>query len=89
MAYFCFKLFRMYAPATFPQYLPARPSMTFFAIITLILIVTTIVNACICVHNFHRGLKPHINKKKNREGEKTTELSSNIGGQVPSRMMID
>lgn len=89
MAYFCFKLFRMYAKATFPQYLPARPSMTFFAIITLVLIVITIINACICVHNFNRGLKPHINKKRGRPEEKTTELSSNMAGQVPTRMMID
>ncbi|KAJ5084818.1 hypothetical protein NUU61_009397 [Penicillium alfredii] len=89
MAYFCFKLFRIYAPATRPDYLPAQTSMTFFAIITLILIVITIINACMCMHNFNRGLKPHINKKKTPEEEKTTELSSNIGSQVPSRMMID
>ncbi|CAG7999995.1 unnamed protein product [Penicillium nalgiovense] len=88
MAYFCFKLFRMYSPLTYFKYLPARPSMTFFAIITIILIVITIINACLCVHNFNRGLKPHINKKRNKEAEKTTELSSNLT-QVPSRMMID
>ncbi|KAJ5679168.1 hypothetical protein N7462_007412 [Penicillium macrosclerotiorum] len=89
LAYFCFKLFRMYAPATFPQYLPARPSMTFFAIITLVLIVITIVNACMCTNNFNHGLKPHINRKKGRPEEKNTELSENVGGQIPSRMMID
>ncbi|KAJ5157059.1 uncharacterized protein N7482_008159 [Penicillium canariense] len=89
MGYFCFKLFRMYAPVTFTQYLTARPSMTFFAIITLILIVITIINACMCVHNFHHGLKPHINKKKGQSEEKTTELSDNVNSQVPSRMMID
>ncbi|KAJ5821498.1 uncharacterized protein N7525_010782, partial [Penicillium rubens] len=88
MAYFCFKLFRMYSPLTYFKYLPARPSMTFFAVITIILIVITIINACLCVHNFNRGLKPHINKKRNKEAEKTTELSSNLT-QVPSRMMID
>ncbi|KAJ5170197.1 uncharacterized protein N7500_002980, partial [Penicillium coprophilum] len=88
MAYFCFKLFRMWSPETYFKYLPARPSMTFFAIITIILIVITIINACLCTHNFNRGLKPHINKKKNKEAEKTTELSSNLT-QVPSRMMID
>ncbi|CAG7934728.1 unnamed protein product [Penicillium nalgiovense] len=88
MAYFCFKLFRMYSPLTYFKYLPARPSMTFFAIITIILIVITIINACLCVHNFNHGLKPHINKKRNKEAEKTTELSSNLA-QVPSRMMID
>ncbi|KAJ5545734.1 hypothetical protein N7494_003319 [Penicillium frequentans] len=90
MAYFVFKLFRMYAQATYIDYLPARPSMTFFAIITLILIVITIINACMCVNNFHRGLKPHISKKKVKPEEKTTELSSNLASSaVPSRMMID
>jgi len=90
MAYFVFKLFRMYAQATYADYLPARPSMTFFAVITLILIVITIINACMCVNNFHRGLKPHISKKKVKPEEKTTELSSNLASSaVPSRMMID
>ncbi|KAJ5719116.1 hypothetical protein N7493_007571 [Penicillium malachiteum] len=90
MAYFSFKIFRMYAPATRIDYLPARTSMTFFAVITLALIVTTIINACMCVNNFHRGLKPHITKKKAKPEEKNTELSSNLGGAtVPSRMMID
>ncbi|KAJ5654587.1 hypothetical protein N7490_001590 [Penicillium lividum] len=90
MAYFVFKLFRMYAAATFKDYLPARPSMTFFAVITITLIVITIINACLCVNNFHRGLKPHISKKKIKPEEKTTELTSNIAaGAIPSRMMID
>ncbi|KAJ5106322.1 hypothetical protein N7456_002997 [Penicillium angulare] len=90
MAYFCFKLFRMYDAATRDMYSPARASMTFFAIITLILIVVTIINACMCVNNFHRGLKPHITTKKAKPEEKTTELSSNMAGEtVPSRMMID
>ncbi|KAJ5086021.1 hypothetical protein N7532_010792 [Penicillium argentinense] len=89
MAYFIFKLYRMYDEATMANYLAARPSMTFFAVITLILIVITIINACMCVNNFHRGLKPHIQNKKRRTEEKSTELSSNVDSQVPSRMMID
>lgn len=91
MAYFCFKLYRMYDARTAPEYLPARTSMVFFAVITLILIVATIINACMCANNFNRGLKPHINSKKQAKAEeKTTELSSNIGAaQAPSRMMID
>ncbi|KKK22399.1 hypothetical protein P175DRAFT_0508024 [Aspergillus ochraceoroseus IBT 24754] len=89
MAYFLFKLVRMYQPATANNYMPARRSLTFFAIITLILIVLTIVNACMCMHNFNKGLKPHINKKKARkETEKSTELST-VTSEVPSRMMID
>ncbi|KAF9889920.1 hypothetical protein FE257_006792 [Aspergillus nanangensis] len=91
MAYFLFKLVRMYAPETYAEYLPARRSLTFFAIITLVLIVLTITNACMCMHNFHKGLKPHINKKKgSKEAEKAnTELTSVAAGQVPNRMMID
>ncbi|KAL5356371.1 hypothetical protein BJX96DRAFT_105372 [Aspergillus floccosus] len=90
MAYFIFKLVRIYDPRTYVEYLPAQKSLTFFAVITLVLIVMTIINACMCMHNFHKGLKPHVNKKKaDKEAEKTTELSSNITGQVPSRMMID
>ncbi|KAE8149685.1 hypothetical protein BDV25DRAFT_130204 [Aspergillus avenaceus] len=90
MAYFLFKLVRMFDKNTYTTYLPAQKSLTFFAVITLVLIVMTILNACLCMKNFHKGLKPHINRKKARkEAEKTTELSSNITGQVPNRMMID
>lgn len=91
MAYFLFKLVRMYTPPKEDQYKPARRSLTFFAVITLILIIMTIMNACICMSNFHKGLKPHINRKKSRgEAKETTELSTNIAGKMPtSRMMID
>ncbi|KAJ5245965.1 hypothetical protein N7468_000948 [Penicillium chermesinum] len=90
MAYFCFKLYRMYDQQTAPEYLPARTSMVFFAVITLCLIVATIINACMCANNFNCGLKPHINSKEDKSEEKLTELSSNMGAApVPSRMMID
>lgn len=90
MAYFMFKLVRMYQPSKYRDYLPARRSLTFFAVITLILIIMTIVNACMCTHNFHKGLKPHIWKKKTSNNEeKSTELSSKIPGETPTRMMID
>lgn len=89
-AYFLFKLVRMYQPGHFKTYLLARRSLTFFATITLILIILTIINACVCMHNFNKGLKPHINKKRPRnEEEKMTELSSNLSGKMPNRMMID
>lgn len=91
MAYFLFKLVRMYQPETENDYTPARRSLTFFAVITLILIVMTIINACICMHNFNKGLKPHINKKKkDKEAEKnSTELTAVDGQVMPGRMMID
>ncbi|KAL4928527.1 SEC61-beta family protein [Aspergillus undulatus] len=86
MAYFLFKLVRMYQPATENEYMVARRSLTFFAVITLILIVVTIIIACICMHNFHKGLKPHINKKKNgKNAEKNTIELSNVAGQSSPR----
>jgi hypothetical protein len=82
----------MYQPSREKIYLPARRSLTTFAVITVILIVLTIINAIACTRNFHRGLKPHITKKKlenEEEKDPNTELPSMAHGPVPSRMTID
>ncbi|KAN0067541.1 hypothetical protein V8E54_014410 [Elaphomyces granulatus] len=90
LAYFLFKLVRMYQPAKYREYLPARRGLTFFAVITLILIVMTIVNAFMCTHNFHKGLKRHISDRRSSdEAEKTTELATKDPSQNSARMMID
>ncbi|KAL9581952.1 MAG: hypothetical protein Q9212_003588, partial [Teloschistes hypoglaucus] len=64
LAYFLFKLVRMYQPGRRQDYDPVRRPLTTFAIITVILIILTIVNACMCTANFGRGLKPHIAGRK-------------------------
>jgi hypothetical protein len=80
----------MYQPAKYREYLPARRGLTFFAVITLILIVMTIVNAFMCTHNFHKGLKRHISDRRSSdEAEKTTELATKDPSQNSARMMID
>lgn len=93
----------MYSAARGDAYRPARKELTTFAALTIILIVTTITYACICTHNFGKGLKPYINDKKTgQDDEKAaygglsgTEMSSGpprvpIGGaQMPARMEID
>jgi len=93
LAYFLFKLVRMYQHTHRAQlYLPARRSLTTFAVITVILIVLTIINACVCTANFDRGLKPHIVKPKmDSDDEKATmtEMPNLALGPVPSRMVID
>ncbi|KAI9682908.1 MAG: hypothetical protein M1829_006344 [Trizodia sp. TS-e1964] len=93
LAYFLFKLVRMYQPARAAAYLPARKSLTTFAVITVILIVLTIINACFCINNFNRGLRPHIQKRKVSSDDKikdeTSEMPSIAHGPVPSRMTID
>jgi hypothetical protein len=91
LGYFLFKLVRMYSRARRAAYLPARKSLTFFAVITIVLLVLTIINACVCTHNFGKGLKRYISRKKSTSGNdkpNVTEMSM-MEGQVPSRMTID
>jgi hypothetical protein len=67
MAYFIFKLVRMYDKGDMQkviEYLPARKALTVFAVITISLLVATIATACVCTRNFNKGLKPHIQKRK-------------------------
>ncbi|KAI9748594.1 MAG: hypothetical protein M4579_007177 [Chaenotheca gracillima] len=93
LAYFLFKLIRMYEPGTKEIYKPASKSLTTFAVITVILIIITIVNACVCTHNFGKGLKPHITRRKlESEDEKVTmtEMPNyKASGNPPNRMTID
>ncbi|KAL8737964.1 MAG: hypothetical protein Q9181_001186 [Wetmoreana brouardii] len=64
LAYFLFKLVRMYQPGHRKDYDPVRRPLTTFAVMTVILIILTIINACMCTYNFGRGLKPHIAGRK-------------------------
>lgn len=108
MAYFIFKLVRMYDgsnPTKVLEYLPARKSLTTFAVITILLLVVTIVTAAFCTNNFNKGLKPHIQKRKMESKEdmspyggagsgRASELgyggnSAHPMGPVQNRMTID
>ncbi|KAL8937483.1 MAG: hypothetical protein Q9211_003676 [Gyalolechia sp. 1 TL-2023] len=105
LAYFLFKLVRMYQHGTrYGLYDPVRRPLTTFAIMTVILITLTIINACMCTANFGRGLKPHIaGRKVESEEEKLangnmTEMPNyqyggyggpGAGGTMGSRMTID
>lgn len=60
MAYFLFKLIRMYAGPKSAQYGSARRPLATFAILTLILLVLSIINAAICMRNFGKGLKNYV-----------------------------
>lgn len=73
-------------------YIPVRRSLTTFAVITVILIILTIINACVCTKNFGKGLKPYVQRRKlESEVEKGTmnEMPNLAHGPVPSRMTID
>ncbi|KAI4095119.1 MAG: hypothetical protein LQ344_001770 [Seirophora lacunosa] len=105
LAYFLFKLVRMYKEGPRREaYDPVRRPLTTFAVITVILVILTIVNACMCMANFGKGLKPHIaGRKVESEEEKlangnVTEMPNynyggyavnGVGGGMGSRMTID
>lgn len=98
MAYFIFKLTRMYQPDHAIFYIAARKNLTSFAVITILLIVLTIVNAIACMMNFNKGLKQHVMSRKlsDDDTEKLgagtmTELPDLKPGHAPasSRMTID
>ena len=92
LAYFLFKLVRMYAADAARQedYEPARKSLTSFAVLTILLLLVTIIVACMCTHNFNKGLKNHIGGKKaaaHKDGG--TEMPYVSGPAPGARMEID
>lgn len=103
MAYFIFKLVRMYDTGDMSkvtEYLPARKALTVFAVITILLLVATIVTACLCTRNFNKGLKPHIQKRKveSPDDSKSTPYHGGASefqgpshqlGHIQNRMTID
>lgn len=92
LAYFLFKLVRMYVAGEDRQkdYRPARKSLTSFAVLTILLVIVTIVVACICTHNFNKGLKPHLtNKRGTTDKQNGTEMPYVSGPSPGPRMEID
>jgi hypothetical protein len=93
MAYFIFKLVRIYNGPKVNDFLPVKRPLTTFAIITIILLALTIGFAITCVMNFNQGLKPYIQPRKVEDDEEktyATEMQPNIHtAPVPSRMTID
>ncbi|OBZ83743.1 hypothetical protein A0J61_08206 [Choanephora cucurbitarum] len=59
-AYFIFKICRIYDPQEAHKYTFVKAFLTFFASVSLALLVLTIINAAICCSNFGKGLKPHL-----------------------------
>ncbi|KAL2165564.1 hypothetical protein VTH06DRAFT_866 [Thermothelomyces fergusii] len=93
LAYFFFKLVRIYQPGHSQDYLAVRRSLTAFAVLTIILIILTITNAFICMHNFGNGLKAHLTKPLGPDVEKEGDAGSyqlnDKAPALPSRMTID
>lgn len=92
LAYFFFKLVRIYQPGHSDDYFAVRRSLTAFAVLTILLIILTITNAFICMSNFGAGLKPHLRRPKGPDPEKEDANSYQMNDQkptLPTRMTID
>ncbi|KAJ3291725.1 hypothetical protein HK104_005863 [Borealophlyctis nickersoniae] len=72
MAYFIFKLARIYTRQDDPRYKDTKNYLTFFASLSLAVVLGTLVNAILCYRNFGRGLKQHIMSSSSN----VTELAS-------------
>jgi len=92
LAYFVFKLVRIYQPSHAAFYMPVRKSLTAFAVLAIMLLILTIANAFFCMHNFGAGLKMHLLKKKPSEekgdGGSSVDMHA-LKPTMPSRMTID
>jgi hypothetical protein len=92
LAYFFFKLVRIYQPGHSQDYDAVRRSLTAFAVLTIILIILTIINGFICMSNFGAGLKAHLLRPTAPDPEKEDANSYQMNDQkptLPSRMTID
>jgi NADH:ubiquinone oxidoreductase subunit 6 (subunit J) len=94
LSYFIFKLVRIYQPGHKQNYEAVRRSLTAFAVITILLILLTIINAIVCMLNFGKGLKPHLQAlSRKRKVEEKPDVNSinmqDVKPQIPSRMTID
>ena len=94
LSYFLFKLVRIYQPGFKQFYSAVQRSLTAFAVLTILLIILTIINAFVCMSNFGNGLKAHLLSRKGVDEEKQMDANSSIGmndikPQMPSRMTID
>ncbi|KAI9493537.1 hypothetical protein BDB00DRAFT_822359 [Zychaea mexicana] len=78
-AYFIFKLVRMYTPSEEYKYMYVEKFLTFFASVSLALLVLTIINAGVCWSNFDKGLKQHLLRDRNEAA-----LTQNAGDRTLS-----
>ncbi|PWN20284.1 hypothetical protein BCV69DRAFT_283160 [Microstroma glucosiphilum] len=57
IAYFIFKITRIFEPETEQQYRTVRLSLTFFSVLSILSLLTTLALAIVCTLNFGKGLK--------------------------------
>ncbi|KAK7743498.1 hypothetical protein SLS53_004032 [Cytospora paraplurivora] len=91
LAYFIFKLVRIYQPSHAAFYMPVRKSLTAFAVLAILLLLFTITNGFYCMNNFGAGLKTHLLRKSLAEekGDAGSVDMHHLKPSVATRMTID
>lgn len=100
MAYFIFKLFRMWDSERSKDYTQGRSMLTTFAVFAILLLLITIGTAVVVMMNFKKGLAPHIQTRKVPEEDGGKYGGGYVPdnyppgqahplGAVPNRMTID
>ena len=93
LAYFIFKLVRIWSGDKRIEYEPVKNPLTAFAALTIPLILATIAVAINVAVNFGKGLKPHLSGRAGETEEEDkhymNEIPNNAHGPVPSRMTIE
>ncbi|KXG46784.1 uncharacterized protein PGRI_035300 [Penicillium griseofulvum] len=86
MGCFGVTLFRIHSPRESTDFSSVRVSLTLFSSVSLLLMTLTVVNSVICILNFNKGLKIHINPPKKRKTSVSLELESQ---EVPTRFLLN
>ncbi|KAM0756288.1 hypothetical protein T439DRAFT_308750 [Meredithblackwellia eburnea MCA 4105] len=60
MAYFIYKLVRIFDPSSGDRYAIAKKTLTIFSVVTFLMLLVTFIVAGLCMNNFGRGLKENI-----------------------------
>ncbi|KAK4053803.1 hypothetical protein OIV83_001459 [Microbotryomycetes sp. JL201] len=94
MAYFLYKLVRIWDADSSYRYLAARKTLTLFSVVSLVFLVATFIMTGLCMSNFGRGLKERMPKYRFAavKADDTMPSSSGPGaplGPAATRMSLD
>ncbi|KAG0001312.1 hypothetical protein BGZ79_004824 [Entomortierella chlamydospora] len=78
VAYFVFKVVRMYVGDKVDNYKGINRFLTLFATLCLVTILATIANAAVCFRNFGKGLKSQIIKEAQEPSNQTSSTRGRI-----------
>jgi len=71
------------------DYIPARRSLTTFAVLTICLLIITVAIAITCTRNFNQGLRDRLTRKRSPTGGDAELQTLHHAVPMPERLIID